>query len=100
MNATERVHRKVLTKHPRLGTSSSLRKALTAAAAAPRLMPKPHSAPTRPTKKQSKEAAKNVFSYTTIYGEKRSKPFRNINGTDMFNMSRKNQERYMLKKGL
>ena len=101
VEAIEKVHRKVLTKHPRLGTSSSLRKALTAAATAkPRLMPRPSSAPARSATKKSKEGGKDVFSYTNIYGDKKSKPLKNITGMDMFEMQPADRQLCMLKKGV
>jgi hypothetical protein len=99
MNAIETVHRKVLTKHPRLGTSSSLRKALTAAATVPRLMPRPSSAPTRPATKKSKKGANTKFTYTTIFRDTITKPFHNITKENVDIMDSQSQFRWMNKKG-
>jgi hypothetical protein len=99
VNASQKVERKVLAKYPKVHSSSSLR----SVASKPRMLPKPSSAASRPgsassSTKKAKAAANNQFTYKTIYGEKRTKAFKDITGENMFNMNRKNQERYMLKK--
>jgi hypothetical protein len=99
MTAIETVHRKVLTKHPRLGTSSSLRKALAAAATVPRLMPRASSAPTRPATKKSKKGANTKFTYTTIFRDTITKPFHNITKENVDIMDSQSQFRWMNKKG-